>query len=91
MVNLDTCVRSCNTLKDLYNKVYTSNKTEDINLCVFKIAGINELKTLTNHHLTVENLIQTKNGISITVGASVKIWKKNSCLQKRSYLGSCYM
>ena len=33
VVNLDTCVRSCNTLKDLYNKVYTSNKTEDINLC----------------------------------------------------------
>ena len=49
-VKLDRCVRSCNTLNDLSNKVYVPNKTEDLNLSVFNmITGINELKTLTKH------------------------------------------
>ena len=47
-VELDRCVRSCNTLSDLSNKVCAPNKTEDLNLSVFKIiTGINESKTLT--------------------------------------------
>ena len=43
---LDRCVVRCNTLNDLSNKVYVTNKTEDLNLCVFNvITGINESKT----------------------------------------------
>ena len=48
-VKLDRCVESCNTLNDLYNKVYVRKKTEDLNLSVFNmITGINE-KILTKH------------------------------------------
>ena len=47
MVKLYRCVRYCNTLNDLSNKVCVSNKTEDLNLSVFNmIAGINESKSL---------------------------------------------
>ena len=42
-VKLDRCVGSCNTLNDLSNKVYISNKTEDLNLSVSNmITGIKE-------------------------------------------------
>ena len=34
---LDRCVESCNTLNELFNKVCDSNKTEDLNLSLFKI------------------------------------------------------
>ena len=33
----DRYVGSCNTLNDLYNKVYVPNKTEDLHLCVFNL------------------------------------------------------
>ena len=49
-VKLDRCVGSCITLNDLSNKVCVPNKTEDLNLSMFKmITGINESKTLTKH------------------------------------------
>ena len=50
-VNLGRCVGSYNTvINDLSNKVCASNKTEDLNLSMFKMmTGINELKTLTRH------------------------------------------
>ena len=49
---LDRCVGSCNTLKDLSNKVCVLNKTEDLNLSLFNmITGMNESKTLTKHIL----------------------------------------
>ena len=49
-VKLDRCVGSCNTLNDLSNKVCVPNKTEDLNLGVFKMTtGINESKTLAKH------------------------------------------
>ena len=49
-VKLDRCVRSCNTLNYLSNKVRVPNKTEDLNLSMFNmITGINESKTLTKH------------------------------------------
>ena len=52
VVNLDRCVRSCNTLNDLSNKVCVLNKTEDLNLSVFDmITGTNESKTLTKYIL----------------------------------------
>ena len=39
---LDRCVGRCNTLNDISNKVCVENKTEDLNLSVFKmITGIN--------------------------------------------------
>ena len=34
MVNLDKCIRSCNTLHDLSTKLSVPNKTEDLNLSV---------------------------------------------------------
>ena len=47
-VKLDRCIRSCNTLNDLSNKVCVTNKTQDLNLSMLNmITGINELKTLT--------------------------------------------
>ena len=49
-INLDKCVRTCNTLNDLSNKVCVPNKTEHLNIHVFNmITGINESKTLTKH------------------------------------------
>ena len=45
---LGQCVRNCNTLNDLSNKVCVSNKTQDLNLSALDIiTGINESKTLT--------------------------------------------
>ena len=35
-VKLDRCIGSCNTLNDLSNKVCVPNKTEDLNIHVFK-------------------------------------------------------
>ena len=34
-VNLDRCIRSCNTLNDQSNRVCVPNKTEDLSLNVF--------------------------------------------------------
>ena len=49
-VKVDRYVGSCNTLNDLSNKACVPNKTEDLNLRVFKmITGINESKALTKH------------------------------------------
>ena len=49
-VKLCRCVRSCDTINDLSNKVCIPNKTKDLNLIMFNmIAGINELKTLPKH------------------------------------------
>ena len=49
-VKLDRCVGSCNTLTDWSNKVFVSNKVEDLNLSMFNITtGIHESKTLTKH------------------------------------------
>ena len=39
-VRLDKCFGSCNTLKYLSNKVCVPNQTEDLNMHVSKIAGI---------------------------------------------------
>ena len=40
-IELDRRVGSCNTLKDLSNKVCVPNKMEDLNLCAFNmITGI---------------------------------------------------
>ena len=49
-VNLDRCVRSCNTLNDLSNKVCAPNETGELNLSIFNmITGINDMKTLTKY------------------------------------------
>ena len=51
-VKLDRCVRSCNTLNDLSNKVCVPNKTESLNLSVFDMTTrINESKILTKRIL----------------------------------------
>ena len=47
---LDRCVRSCNTLNYLSNKVCTTNKIQELNLSVFNmIIGIKESKILAKH------------------------------------------
>ena len=57
-VKLDICVGSCNTLKDLSDKVCVPNKTKDLNLSIFNmITRINESKTLTKQ-LFVMKLFQ---------------------------------
>ena len=49
-IKLDKCVRNCNTVNDLSNKVYVPNKSEDLNLNMFNvITEINEFKTLGKH------------------------------------------
>ena len=49
-VKLDRCVRSCNTLNDLSNKVCIPKKTEVLNLSLFNmITEIDESKILTKH------------------------------------------
>ena len=41
-VKLDRCVKSCNPLNNMSNKVCVPNKTEDLNLSMFDaITGIN--------------------------------------------------
>ena len=41
-VNLDRCVENCNTQNDLYNKIFVSNDTDDLNLSIFNLfTGIN--------------------------------------------------
>ena len=47
-VKLDRCVRSCNTLNGLSNRVCVPNKAEDLHVCNI-ITGMNELKILTKH------------------------------------------
>ena len=42
---LDRCVGSCNILNNLSNKACIPNKTENLNLIVFK----HDLKTITKH------------------------------------------
>ena len=74
------CVGNCNNLNDLSNNVCVSNKTEDLNLSVFKmITGVNKSKTLQsisqanlNVDLMEENVTQINGGITINVDASVK-------------------
>ena len=57
-VKLDICVGSCNTLKDLSDKVCVPNKMKDLNLSMFNmITKINESKTLTKQ-LFVMKLFQ---------------------------------
>ena len=50
VVKLDRCVRSCNDLHYLSDKVCVLNKTKDLILRAYNlITGINESKTLTKH------------------------------------------
>ena len=37
VVNLDRCDGSCNSLDDLSDRIYVSNKTEDLNAKVFNM------------------------------------------------------
>ena len=79
-VKFNKCVGSCNTLNDLSNKVCVPNKTEDLDLSVFKITtGINESKTLTKNisceckcKFDGKNVIQINGGITINVDVTVK-------------------
>ena len=50
MLSLDRCGRTCNTLRDPYNKACLPNKTKDERLKVSNmITQINESKSLVKH------------------------------------------
>ena len=50
MVSLDTCDKIRNTLGDLPDRIYVTNKKKDINLKVFNmITRINESKSSVKH------------------------------------------
>ena len=80
-VKLDRCVRSCNTLNDLSNKVCVPSKTEDLNLRLIKmVTRINELKRLAKNisckrkcNMMEENVIEFNTEITINVDVSAKI------------------
>ena len=94
-VKLDRCVGSCNTLKDLSNKVCIPNKTEDLNLSVFNMtAGIFESKTLTKHlsyeckcRFDGKNVTEINVGITINANMGIKniyptknyVWNPATC------------
>ena len=61
-IKLDRCVGSCNTFNNLSNKVCVPNKTEDLNISMFKQANLIE-----------QNVIQISGGIMINVSVSIKI------------------
>ena len=71
MVNSDRCNGSCNTINDISGRICVSNKTEVVNLSVFKmIARINKSKTLTKHisrkckcKCDAKNVTQIRSGI----------------------------
>ena len=62
---------SCNTLDDLSGRSCAPNKMEDVNLNVFSMIAINELKTLTKHILC-----GCKDGRKCN---SNQKWKNNKC------------
>ena len=71
-VKSDRCAGSCNTLKDLSNKLSVPNKTEDLNLNVFNLIYRNiscECKCKLDRK---KNVIQINGGITINVNVSVK-------------------
>ena len=96
-VNLDRCVRSCNSLNDLSNEVCIPNKTEDLNLRVFTWLHeqINQKHKQSIYHgivnvnLTVEHVIQINSGIMINVGARVKIQSKH-CVFKNNLFNAAF-
>ena len=58
IVGLERCDESYNTVEDPSAKVCVPNSIKDVNLKVFNM---------------IENVIQNKNGKTLSVGASVKI------------------
>ena len=79
-ITLDRCVRTCNFLNDLSNKVCVPNKTEDLSLNVFNmIIEKNGSKALAKHisceckcRSDGKNVIQINVGITINVDLSEK-------------------
>ena len=82
-VNLDKCMRSCETLNDLFNRGCVPDKAEDLRLPVSNmITKINKSKILIKHvsykfkcKFDGRNATQIKSGIMINVGVSENIQK----------------
>ena len=95
VVNLDRCVRTCNTRNGLSNEICVPNKTSYLCVSVFSmITRINTSKTLTKHtwceckcKFFVENVIQIKSGITTNVGARVKT-QKSIMFEKKIIFGT---
>ena len=51
MVNLDKCIRSCNTLHDLSTKLSVPNKAEDLNLSVLSSLQEEMLKNVKKGYI----------------------------------------
>ena len=79
-VKSDKCVGSCNTLNDLSNRLCVPNKTEDLNIHIFKIiTGKNESKILTKDvsceckcRFNRKNVIHINGGIMTNGDVGVK-------------------
>ena len=77
-VELDRCFGNCNTLNDLSNKIYVSNKREDLNLRFFNmITGINISKLLKNH-----TKCKCKCKFAGRMCNSNQKWNKDQCLRE---------
>ena len=65
---LDRCVRCCNNLNDLSNKLFVPNKIENLNLSVFNmIIGINKKKQQSIHLANVNVDLKEENVIQLMV------------------------
>ena len=77
-VNLDRCVRSCNTLCDLSNRLCVANKKKRFKSKSVQYDYRNKWICQTIHHanvnvnLMLESVIQSKSGIIMNFDASVK-------------------
>ena len=86
MINLDKCNGSCNVADELSTKICVLSKTKVVNVTVFNmITRINEAKTLIKHiHVTVnansivQNMIQIKNGMTMSLPNYLTCICKNS-------------
>ena len=81
MISLDKCNENCNAADDLSAKIWIWSETKGVNVKRLNmITRISEAKTLenifhaiVNANLTVQYVIQIKNGIIKHVSVSVKI------------------
>ena len=84
---------SFSTLNVLSNRVYVSNKTEDLHLSVFNmITGINESKTLTKHiYCKCKYKFDGRNCNSNQKWSNDKCWCESKNLKKKSCLIKDYI
>ena len=78
-VTANKCSESCNAIDDRYAQIWVPNKVKSMNLEVFNLmSNVNEARFLVQHKLCKckcglnESIYNTKHGIIMNVGVSVK-------------------